>query len=169
MTTYIKYKDYRFWTVVLLLLITVVLMYAVYTRIIPLHIEFAGELIHHWLSWAGVLFTAIFAPIFYFLKRQRPNNYKVLLGLHVFGNLLAFMFISIHFTQQISRPSQAYPDLGTGIVLYSAMLLMVLTGLFQRFAFFKAAFRSWRFIHTSTTLTFYLIILVHLLHGLGFI
>jgi len=162
-------KDYRFWTIVLLLIITAILMYSVYTRILPLHFEIAGEFVHHWLSWAGVLYVAVFVPIFYSLKRYRPKNYRTLLGLHIFGNVLAFMFISIHFTQQISRPPQAYPDLGTGIVLYTTMLLMVLTGVMLRFAFFKAHYRSWRFIHTGSTLAFYLIILIHILHGLEFI
>ena len=164
-----KLKDYRFWVALLLIVITAILMYSVYARILLLHFEFAGELVHHWLSWAGVLFIAFFVPVFYLLKRYRPKSYRVLLGFHVFGNLLAFMFVSIHFTQQIIRPPQAYPDLGTGIVLYLAMLLLVITGFLLRFSFLRAHFRGWRFIHTGSTLAFYLIIVVHLLHGLEFI
>jgi uncharacterized membrane protein YjgN (DUF898 family) len=101
--------------------------------------------------------------------RRNPQRIKTLLGVHVFGNLLAFMFISIHFTQQISRPAQFYPDLGTRIVLYATVLLMVATGFFMRFQIGNTARKTLRFTHTSTTVTFYLIILVHILHGLGII
>jgi len=75
------------------------------------------------------------------------------------------MFVSIHFTQQISRPPQAFPQLGTGIVLYAAMILLVLTGFFLRFK----PVRYSRVLHTSVAVSFYLIIVVHVLHGLGII
>ncbi len=161
-------KDYRFWVALVLLILTGFLMYAVYVRIFPLHYEFAGELIHHWLSWAGVLFVALFTPAYYLLKRRYPKHYRTLLGTHMFGNLIAVMLVSIHFTQQISRPAVAYPELGTGIVLYPTMLLLVLAGFVLAFRFSKK-YRPWWFFHASLAVTFYMVIIVHILHGLKII
>jgi hypothetical protein len=153
----------------LLIVVTPILMYAVYADILQLHIYVGPYYIHHWLSWTGASFIALFTPFYYSLKRRNPQRIKALLGVHVFGNLLAFMFISIHFAQQISRPAQFYPDLGTGIVLYATVLLMVATGFSMRFQIGNMVRKTLRFIHTSTTVTFYLIILVHIMHGLGII
>jgi len=144
------------------------LMYAVYTRLISLRFEIAGESAHHLLSWAGVLFIAVFTPVYYFLKRSHPNRYRTLLGVHMFGNLIAVMSVSIHFTHQISRPATAYPDLGTGIVLYPNVLLLVLAGFVLAFGSSKK-YGAWRFFHSSLAVTFYMVIVVHLLHGLGII
>ncbi len=162
------FKDYRLWVAVSLLIITGILMYMVYARILLLHYEFAGELVHHWFSWAGVLFVAFFIPAYHLLKRRYPKHYRTLLTIHMFGNLIALMFVSIHFTQQISRPAVAYPDLGTGIVLYPTMLLLVFAGFVLAFKFSKK-YRSWWFFHTSLAVTFYMVIVVHVLHGLEII
>ena len=163
-----RFRDYRFWVALALVIITVFLIYAVYTRVLPLHFEIAGEFFHHWLSWAGVLFVAFFTPIYYLLKRAYPNHYRKLLGVHIFGNLTAVMLVSIHFTQQISRPATAYPNLGTGIVLYPTMLLLVLAGFVLAFGFSKK-YGAWRLFHRSLSVTFYMVIVVHILHGLGII
>ena len=102
---------------------------------------------------------------YYWKKRNNPASLKNLLKVHIFGNLFAFMFVSIHFAQQMSRPSQFFPYLGTGIVLYPTMLLLVATGFIQRFLAYKNK-NSLRFIHGALTLTFYLTIIVHILHGI---
>lgn len=162
-------KKASFWIALLLILVTVSLMFAVYYDVLQLHVSIGPYFIHHWLSWTGTTFIALFIPIYHWLKRRKPQRLKTLLGVHVFGNLISFMFISIHFTQQISRPAQFYPDLGTGVVLYASVLLLVSTGFLTRFQIAKSVGRSLRFIHLSVTVTFYLIILIHILHGLGFI
>lgn len=162
-------KNASFWLALFMILITASLMFAVYYDLLQLHVAIGPYYIHHWLSWTGTTFIAVFTPIYYLLKRSKPQSLKTLLPLHAFGNLVSFMFISIHFTQQISRPAQFYPDLGTGIVLYATMLLLVGTGFLSRFPIVKRKGKSLRFIHLSVTVTFYLIILVHILHGLGFI
>ena len=163
------YKKLSFWIALLLILITVFVMFAVYFDLLQLHITIGPYFIHHWLSWTGTTFIAIFIPIYHWLKRRKPQSFKTLLGMHVFGNLTSFLFISIHFAQQISRPAQFYPDLGTGIVLYASLLLLVSTGFLSRFPIVKSMGKSLRFVHLSVTVTFYLVILVHILHGLGFI
>jgi hypothetical protein len=41
--------------------------------------------------------------------------------------------ISIHFAGQLNRPPQAFPDLGGEIALNMTMVLLVATGMWQRF------------------------------------
>ena len=63
---------------------------------------FVGPLrFSHWMVLIGTFFIAIYTPIFYVLKRLHPKGLKYLLNIHVFGFLISFMFISIHFAGQI--------------------------------------------------------------------
>ena len=164
-----RLRNYRFSAALIIIIITGILMYTVYTRIYPLHFEVAGEFLHHWFSWAGVLFVAVFIPIFHVLKRRYTKHYRALLDVHIFGNLVAVALVSIHFTQQITRPPAAYPDLGTGIALYPTMLLLVVAGFVLAFQFAKTRYRAWRFFHTSLAVTFYMVIAIHIMHGLEII
>lgn len=123
---------------------------------------------HHWLSWTGAVFIGLYTPVYYALKRRRnPSRYRRLLNLHTYGSLIAFGLISIHFTGEVSRPAGFAPELGTGIIMYAAMLGLVVTGFVQRFRLGGNARGAWRFVHNSLMVSFYLIIVVHILHGLG--
>ena len=83
---------------------------------------------------------------------------------------MSFMLITVHFTQQISRPEAFFPDLSTGLLLYIVMPILVLTGYLHRFRIFKKIDpHSNRYLHVSLTLTFYLTIIVHILQGLNII
>ena len=164
-----RLRNAPLWLALLIVAVTVILMVAVYFRFFRLHVLIGEFNIHHWFSWTGTLFIAFFTPVYYFLKRRYPQKIRTLLQAHVFGSLLSVMFVSIHFIQEISRPPQAFPQLGTGMVLYPAMILLTLTGFFLRFHAAKNLTRQWRFIHTSVAVSFYLIILVHVLHGLEII
>lgn len=157
------------WLALSIVVATMIFIVAIYIRFLRLHILIEEFYIHHWLSWTGTLFITFFTPAYYFLKRRYPKKFRTLRAAHVFGNLLAVMFASIHFTQQISRPSQAFPQLGTGIVLYAAMILLVLTGFFLRFKPTQKSIKYSRFLHTSVAMSFYLIIVIHVLHGLEII
>ena len=59
------------------------------------------------------------------LKRRDPQKFKMLQRLHMFGNLLAVMIVSIHFTQEVTKAPQSR-RLGTGIVVYATMILLAL-------------------------------------------
>ena len=157
-----------FYVSLILIFVTVFMMFAVFFDWIQLHVSIGPYYIHHWLSWTGTVFVAIFTPIYYWMKRNKPASLRNLLKIHVFGNLLSFMFVSIHFTQQISRPAQFYPHLGTGIVLYPTMLLLVATGFVTRFLSYKNK-SNLLIIHRAVTFTFYLVIIVHILHGIEII
>ena len=157
-----------FYVSLILIFVTVFMMFAVFFDWIQLHVSIGPYYIHHWLSWTGTVFVAVFTPIYYWMKRNKPASLRNLLKIHVFGNLLSFLFVSIHFTQQISRPAQFYPHLGTGIVLYPTMLLLVATGFVTRFLSYKNK-SNLLFFHRAVTFTFYLVIIVHILHGIEII
>ena len=159
-------KGRYFGTVVLILLVNVYLSIGTYLRWFRLGFFVGPFRFTHWLVWAGVLFVAVFTPLYYVLKRRYAKRVKALLGIHVLGNLLSFTFVSFHFASQVGRPPESFPDLGTGIVLYIVMMVMVLTGIFQRFQIAKNLGRQWRFLHTSVAISFYLVIFVHILQGL---
>jgi hypothetical protein len=164
-----RLRDVYFWSGLLILLATLYFSLASYHRWLNFRFTIGGEPFHHWLSWTGTLFIAFFTPAYYILKRQTPNRVGTLIGIHVLGNLLAFMFVSVHFAHQLGRPAQFFPKLGTGVALVAAVILLVSTGFFQRFLIGSRLRRYWRFIHVSVTMSFYLIILVHILHGVGII
>jgi hypothetical protein len=144
-------------------------MFASYFRWFDFRFNIGPFLFNHWLGIVGTLFIAVYTPVFYVLKRRHPKGARTLLGIHSFGNLLAFMFVSVHFSHQLGRPPTAFPDLATGVPLYAAMILLTVTGLLQRFKVAGKRGRYWRFVHVSMAMSFYLIILVHVLHGFGVI
>jgi hypothetical protein len=164
-----RLRNLYFWAAVVIVLVTVYLSFGEYVGWFQLG-SFVGQFrLNHWLGWTGVVLVATYTPLYHFLKRRYPKRAQTLLGTHVISNLLAFMLISVHFTSQLGRPAQFYPDLGTGIVLYSIMIILVITGFTQRFRIATNLGRKWRFLHTSMATSFYVVILVHILQGLGFL
>lgn len=158
----------QLWLSVLIIVIAILLASAIYLDLLDTHFKIGEYYLHHWFSLTGTFFIALFTPIYYFLKRAYVSQFKALLLTHVFGNLISFLLISIHFAHQIGRPARFYPDLGTGVVLYPSVILLVITGFITRFNLIKSV-KYTRFLHTSVTITFYFVIIVHLLHGFGFI
>ncbi len=121
---------------------------------------FVGPLLFtHWLVLIGGLWIAFVTPIYYVLKHSRPNKFKTWVRIHMFGNLVAFMLISVHFTYWVIFVS----FIGTGMALFVAVLTLVVTGLLQRFAILGSSRRYIRFIHISMTTAFYLILITHIL------
>jgi hypothetical protein len=123
----------------------------------------------HWFAWGGTLFVFISSIAQPIVKRKSPSHYKTMLPIHMLGNLIAVMFISIHFAQQLTRPSTSFPDLGTGVVLYASMILLVATGLARYSGIIRKYFRSVYFLHAAFALTFFVVIIVHVLHGISII
>jgi hypothetical protein len=125
---------------------------------------------NHWLVWGGALYIAFAVPIYTMLKRRYAVGIRKWLGFHVFGNLTAFILISIHFSSQVSRPAAFYPDLGTGLTMFISMVFLVATGFSLRFGVVKRLNpQNHRLIHIGLALSFYLIIGIHILHGIGFL
>lgn len=151
-----------------LIVATVVLAAGVFFRFVNLGFSVGPYRFTHWVSWIGALYIALAVPLFAIFKRRAPLKMKALLRVHVYGNLLAFLLISIHFAGQMSRSTP--PDLGTGLALYVVMLLLTATGFLQRFRIVPSLKpQTNRFIHVSVALSFYIIIGIHILHGVGVI
>jgi hypothetical protein len=124
----------------------------------------------HWLVWIGTLYIAFTVPIIALLKQRYPTHYMTLFRIHVFGNLIAFLLISLHFLAQISRPTAVFPQLGTGLALYVDMILLVGTGFTHRFELIpQIKSQTRKFIHVGLAFSFYIIIVIHILHGLNII
>jgi len=162
-------KNPAFWAALCIIIVTIALAIANYSGLLQLHILVGPFYIHHWIGWVGSLFIAIATPLYSYLKRRFPEKRKLLSNVHIFGNLSAFLLISIHFFQQISRPAEFLPDLGTGLALFIAVSILVTSGILQRFQIGRQLGRYYRLIHIGATMTFYIIIVIHILHGLGII
>jgi len=120
----------------------------------------------HWIGWIGALYIVFATPLLPIIKRKASIHYKTTLNIHVLGNLIAVLLVSIHFAHQVTRPASAYPDLGTGIILYAAMILLVATGAILTSGIGKSYGRQIRFLHPAVALTFYLVIVMHIIHGI---
>jgi len=163
-----KRKETDLWIATAILIATAIVMIAVVLHWVRIGFFVGPFRLSHWFTWIGTIYIAIAAPIIAVLKKRYPQRYKTLLRVHVFGNLLAFMLISFHFASQISRPAESYPTLGAGLVMYIAMVLLVYTGIIQRFHLTpNIKPQTYRFLHTGSALVFYLTIVIHILHGLG--
>lgn len=161
-------KEPSFWLAIVLLLASLYFSLATAFSWLDIRFRIGPYYFTHWLSWIGTLFIAVYTPLYYIVKRHSPHILKYLIPIHMFGNLLSFMFISMHFFQQITRPPQFYPDLGTGLALYLVMLVLVSTGFLHRFQLLGNTIpHQNRFLHISITLAFYVVIGVHILQGVG--
>jgi hypothetical protein len=167
-----RLKDIGFWLALVIILVTIYLSVATYFKWLPLSFRIGALFFPHWLGIIGFLFIGIYTPTYYVLKRRYSKRLKGLVGIHVFGNLLSFTLISIHTAQQLGRPPQFYPDLGTGLVLYIITLILVATGFIHRYGLlaslgkYQMPHRN-RFTHVALTLSLYIVIIVHALHNLG--
>jgi len=154
----------------LLVLVSLILMTIIYFDFVNVGFIVGSYRFHHWSVIIGSFYVAIITPFFAILKRTKSDSLRSLLRVHVFGNLLAFILVSIHFAGQLSRPLEFYPDLGSGVGLYVAMALLVFTGFLLRYGLVSGGSRRLlRVVHVLAVLSFYLVILVHALSGFGII
>ena len=122
----------------------------------------------HWLGIIGSTYIAIATPAFSLLKRRFGARYEAVVNFHVVGNLTAVLLLTIHFTSQVTRSVTNYPELGTGLALYIVMLFLVASGFPYRFHFLpRFNIGTYRLVHVGMALSFYLLIGIHVLHGLG--
>jgi len=163
-------KNLEFWAALSIIAAAIILMIADNLHWIHFGFFLGPFRANHWFVWIGTVYIAIAVPIIAILKRQYPSKFATLFRFHVFGNLLAFLLISLHFAGQIDRPATAYPQLGTGLALYITMILLVATGFTHRFHLVsRIKSQTRKFINVGLTFSFYIIIGIHILHGLGFI
>jgi hypothetical protein len=162
-------RDSYFWISVFLLIITDLLFIGVVLDWFDVGATIGPFRLNHWLGWIGFLFIALHVPIFVTLKRRYVGKIRLLLAIHVIGNLSSYLLITIHFASQISRPFEFYPDLGTGLAQYIFLITLVTTGFLQRFSILSKYRSSWRYLHRSSVLAVLVLLVFHILHGLGII
>ena len=118
-----------FWFALTIVASAVVLMILTYNgKLTFIYINLNFTTIHHLFSWIGAGFIVVFTPLFYYLKRRLPRSYKSLIQIHVFGNLVAFVLISVHFAHHLREFEEIIPHPGTGAPLYTSVALLVITG-----------------------------------------
>ena len=164
--TYLKnYRTLEFWLTLILLLVTVIASVAAYIFWYRLTFFVGSYLFIHWLGIIATAFIAVTIPIYYIIKRKRPQNYKKIFKAHTLGNIVAFLLISIHFTQNVARLAGAPQRLGIGFALYLVLSLIVATGIVERYQTNGRLLRYIKAIHKYTVPILYLVILIHLLEG----
>jgi len=122
-------KKGEFFFAILLIVLSVFFFVVAYLDWIDFGVVVGAYRFNHWLVWVGALYIAFAVPVYALVKRRYSVGSRKWLSFHVFGNLSAFILVSIHFSSQISRPAAFYPDLGTGLALFVSMVLLVATGL----------------------------------------
>ena len=158
---------------IFIVIITVVLSFVTYDRIIHVNFFIGTLRFSHWLSIIGTMGIAIATPSFTILKHRYPANWTKITRFHIFGNLIFFALICFHFATQVARPLSNFPELGSGLAMFIAMSLQIISGFTQRFRsqrrFYNEAInpKTNKFVHASLVMVFYLIIVFHFLHGLG--
>ena len=159
------YKTLEFWLTLTFLCVTAILSITAYKLWYRLSFFVGSYFFIHWLSLIATIFIAVSIPIHYILKRKRPQFSKTLLKIHVFGNLFAFLLISLHFAQNVGRLAGAVQRLGVGFALYVFLCLIVATGILERYQTSGKLPRYIRVIHKYTVILLYLMILLHSLEG----
>ena len=117
----------------------------------------------HWLGIIASVFIVVFNPIYYVLRKRR-SRFKTIWRIHVFGNLFAFLLVSLHFAQNVGRLSDTPQRLAEGVALYFVLFIAVATGLIERFHRGKSL-RFTKIIHKYTLIVLLFILLIHALGG----
>lgn len=162
-------KSCQFWIALFLAAAIVVISLGTYLRWWDMVFTLGPYLFPHWLGWIGAGYIAIVTPIYSVRKRRFPKSFKTLIKIHVFGNLLAFLLISIHFSYHLGRPPEIAPILGTGLALFIIVGIMAVTGFLQRFRLAGRFLKQMRFIHISLSLSLYIVVIIHVLVNLRII
>jgi hypothetical protein len=163
-----NFRDRSFWIIITILLITANLTTATYLGRLDLSYKVFQEELTHVLSIIGTVFIAVYTPIYYILKRRYMNLMKPLLSVHMFGNITSFSFISLH----IARRVLSFP-LGIGIATYTLLFLLWFSGFAFRFrllrplgVIIKNVPHYNRSFHVSLTVSFYIVLLFHLVNAI---
>ncbi len=163
-------RNFDFWIALALIIITIGLMAADHFGLIHFGFFVGPFRANHWFVWVGTVYVAFSVPIIAILKQKFESKRIALSRVHMYGNLLAFLLVSLHNAGQLDRPATAYPALGTGLALYIIMILFVVTGFLPAFELIKSVKRETkRFVHVNLIFAFYIVIIIHILHGLGII
>jgi hypothetical protein len=157
-----RLKDLDLGGALVIILFTIVLSSFVIVNRSSFSFSVGSDLFTHWAAWIGGFWIAVVTPVYVVLKHYRPMRIKAWIRIHMFGNLFAFMLISVHFWYWVTFVS----FMGTGFALFVATLTLIVSGLLQRFNIMHSSRRYIRFMHISMTTAFYLILTIHILSHL---
>lgn len=160
-----------FWFATAIILATILIVAVIFLRLWRLPfviIDIMGirNSITHWMGWAGSLYILLVTPLYILVKRRIHLYIRGFLRAHAIGNLLAIVPISIHFTHQLTRSPTNYPDLGTGVVQYASIILLMSSGFMIYFGLASQRARQLRFLHPAMAITLFLSIVLHIIHGI---
>jgi hypothetical protein len=167
MGSHSNFSDVSFWVIIIILLITAHVTTAIYLGRLNLNYKVFSEELTHILSIIGTSFIAIYTPIYYTLKRRSVKLLKPLLRIHMFGNITSFSLISTHIARRV-----LFFPLGVGILTYTLLFLLWLSGFVFRFRLLKPfgvivknVPHYNRSFHISLTVSFYIVLLFHLVNA----
>jgi len=146
-----------------LLAISIFVAVGTYMRLWDIYFSIGPFSSDHWLSIIGGTYLLIFMVIFAYMKRYTAVNRGTLLKVHMFGNLLAVMFVSVHFAEQMGHAH----DLGTGLATYLLLVVIVATGFMMRFGLLTRQRESWRLFHVGLSLSLFIVVVIHALKNFG--
>jgi hypothetical protein len=155
------------------LVVAAVLSFVVFNRILRVNFFVATLRFSHWLAIIGTIGIAVAIPLFTIAKRRSHPNWTRITRFHIFGNLIFFTLILFHFSTQMARPLSNFPEIGTGLAMFIALGAEIVSGFAQRFRSQRPIYKkivnpvSIRFLHASLVMVFYLVIVFHVLNGLG--
>ena len=147
-------------------LVIIVASVGTYLRWWNLSAAAGGYTIDNWLGWGGSGLLAILVPSYSLLKRHSKLSFHTLVQWHVWGNLVAFGLISMHFAQHLDRAVHFGFPLDTGFSIYLLLSGIVITGVIKRFTLMHKAQEQIRLIHLGLGLSLIVVVPVHILSTL---
>jgi hypothetical protein len=159
------FRSLEFGLTWLILLATAILSIVAYITWYRLTFFVGSYLFIHWLGLIATTYIAVAIPIHYILKHKRPQNSKMILRVHVLGNLFAFLLVSLHFAQNLGRLAGVLQRLGTGFALYLLLSLIVATGILERYKTRGDSLRYAIVVHRYAVVMLYLVMFIHVLVG----
>lgn len=153
--------------IVLLLVITIILAFGTYLRLLDLHFMIGSYYFHHWIVIFGGAYLIISTSIFAYFKRYSKMKKGLLIKIHVFGNLLAVMLVFNHFAHHLGRPAEFAPYLSTGLATFLLLALALVVGIIMQFGIVSHKRGSWYLLHAGFALSFFVVAIIHTLNNFG--
>ncbi len=160
-----NFKNFGFLMASILLITTALLSILASLFWIDLNFFVGPYFLIHWFGIIATAFIAVFNPIYYFLKRLKVKKKETLLRIHVFGNVLAFLLISLHFAQNVGRLALAPERLGVGFILFLILLVVLATGMIEKYHSKGKLVRYSKVLHKYSVVILFLIAIIHVLTG----
>jgi hypothetical protein len=123
----------------------------------------------HAMGIAGGFLIAVAIPLYSYLKRRTQDKREFLSNAYMLAIYIAFVLVGMHFSMMYATPEKYAPISGTGIVLYTTVASLVVTGFLRQFELAPRFLESWRVAHIGLSISFYIVFIVHVLRGFGVI